>query len=224
MPTWAGLPRDTPAYLAELAANNRRDWFEAQRDRYETVWKAAGLDLVQALAPVCAAAVPRLDAVPKVGGSLRRIHRDTRFSNDKSPYAPMLHIMLPLAGHTGDHRGIHLLLRPDRLGFGAGQWGLPAAELRRFRARVADPADRAALQAAAAQAEAVGSRWDAPDLKRLPAGLSADPDWEHLLRRKSVILRGATEGLPDWLFTADAIAQLSRLIAAHLPLLGWLAR
>ena len=223
MPTWAGLPRETPAYLAELAANNRRDWFEAHRERYEAAWKTAGLDLVQALAPVCAAAVPRLDAVPKVGGSLRRIHRDIRFSNDKSPYAPMLHILLPVAGGAA-HHGVHLELHADHLSCGAGPWGLSPAGLTRFRARVADPADRAALLAAVTQAEAVGSTWDEPVLKRLPAGLSADPAWAHLMRRKSVILRGATPGLPDWLFTADATAQLSRLIAGHLPLLGWLGR
>lgn len=223
MTGWTGLPLETPAYLADLAANNRRDWFEAHRDRYEVAWKAAGLDLVQALAPVSAAAVPRLDAVPKVGGSLRRIHRDTRFSNDKSPYAPMLHILLPLVGGA-DHRGLHLVLHADHLSFGAGQWSLPPADLTRFRMRITDPADRAALLEAATRAETVGSRWDEPDLKRLPAGLTADPAWAHLMRRKSVILRGQTEGLPDWLFTPEAIPQLSRLIAAHLPLLGWLVR
>ncbi|MFC2967474.1 TIGR02453 family protein [Acidimangrovimonas pyrenivorans] len=220
---YPGLPRALPRFLAELAVENSRDWFEAHRDAYERDWKAAGLDLIAALGPLCQAGEPRLEAVPRIGGSLKRIQRDTRFSADKAPYAPMLHLVLALPG-AEKHRGMHLVVHPDRLGFGAGHYGLGPQALARFRDRVQDPEDRAALLAAAARAEAVGSRWDAPDLKRLPKGMEAEADWEHLLRRKSVILRGETAGLPDWLFTADCLAGLDRLIAAHRPLLGWLAR
>lgn len=208
--------------LSGIAAN-RRDWFEAHRDAYERDWKEAGLDLIEALAPFAAAATPRLDAIPKIGGSLRRIHRDTRFSADKSPYAPMLHIVLPASGGLAKHLGMHIVIHADHLSFGAGRYGLDKPALARFRARVHEPKDRAALLAAAAAAEAVGSAWDPPELKRLPAGLSADPDWEHLLRRKSVILRGRTEALPGWLFTPDCLPELQRLTEAHLPLLAWLA-
>lgn len=87
---------------------------------------------------------------------------------------------------------------------------------------MADPQERAALLAAAAAAEEVGSRWDAPDLKRLPAGLSAAPDWEHLMRCKSVILRGSMP-IPGWLHGPAALPHLEALIAAHLPLLVWLS-
>ena len=218
--SYSGLPRETPRFLVDLAAHNARDWFEAHRGDYERYWRDAGLDLVQALAPHCAEAAPRLDAAPKVGGSLRRIHRDIRFSADKTPYAPMLHLAFTVAGGAR-HAGMHIVIHPDRLGFGAGEWGLAPEALARFRARVANPDDRARLLAAAATAEAAGSRWDEPDLKRLPAGLAADAGWEHLLRRKSVILRGEIP-LPDWLFTGQAVPELARLFGAHLPLLAWL--
>jgi uncharacterized protein (TIGR02453 family) len=219
---FAGIPPETPRFLAELAANNRKDWFEANRARYEADWRDVGLSLVEALQPFCAHSRPRLEAVPKVGGALRRIHRDTRFSADKSPYAPMLHIVLSPVGAPDRHTGFHFVLHPSRIGFGAGHYGLPPAALARFRARVADPADRARLLKAAEAAWAVGSEWDAPDLKRLPKGFEADADWEHLLRRKSVILRGETAGLPDWLPTPRCTAEVERLAAAQLPLVGWL--
>jgi uncharacterized protein (TIGR02453 family) len=221
---YQGLSHETPRFLADLAANNRRDWFEVHRGEYEEHWLRAGLDLVAALAPVCAAATPVLEAIPKPGGSLRRIHRDTRFAADKSPYAPMLHIALSVGGDRARYRGMHLVVHPDHLGFGAGHYGLSPAELARFRDRVQKADDRAALLDAAAQAEAAGSSWDAPDLKRLPAGLAAAPEWEHLLRRKSVILRGQTTALPDWLFAPECVPRLAALIGAHLPLLTWLLR
>lgn len=217
---YPGLPHETPAFLAALAANNRKDWFEGQRASYERDWRDAGLSLVEALGPFCAAASPRLDAIPRVGGSLRRIHRDTRFSSDKSPYAPMLHIVLAVAGGAA-HSGMHLVVHPETFGFGAGEWMLAPDRLARFRGRVQDEGARAALLAAARTAEGCGSRWDAPDLVRLPKGTAADPAWEHLLRRKSVILRG--EGPhPAWLFTPEALPRLQALVAAHLPLLAWL--
>lgn len=219
--TYPGFPRATPAFLAGLAANNRKDWFDAHRADYERDWKAAGLDLAAALGPFCAAAMPRLNAEPRIGGALRRIHRDTRFSKDKRPYEPHLHLAFTLAGGAA-HAGFHFVVEPEAIGFGAGEWALDPARLARFRDRVADPAAREALLAAAQEAEAVGCGWDAPDLKRLPAGLTAEAEWEHLLRRKSVILRG-TRPLPGWLFTPEAVPQIEALAAAHLPLLAWLA-
>ena len=222
--TYAGLPRDTPRFLADLAAGNSRPWFEANRARYETAWKAAGLDLLEALGPIAGGGRPRLEAVPKLNAGLKRIQRDIRFSSDKTPYAPVLHLVLPVAGDNARHRGMHLAIHPDRLGFGAGHYGLEGPDLARFRARVCDPGDRAALLAATARAEDAGSHWDAPDLKRVPPGFGAAPGWDHLLRRKSVIVRGEIAGLPDWLFTPAAPAELGRLIDAHRPLLAWLLR
>lgn len=222
--SFPGIPPETFRFLAGLAANNRKAWFEAHRADYERHWRDAGLALIEALQPFCNVSEPKLEAAPRINGALRRINRDVRFSKDKSPYAPMLHIVLSPVGAPDRHSGFHLVLHPDRLGFGAGRYGLPPADLERFRARVQDPAERAALLAAAAAAESVGARWDTPDLKRLPRGFPADPDWEHLLRRKSVILRGETTGLPPWLSTPGAVAEIERLAAAHLPLLAWLMR
>jgi hypothetical protein len=106
---------------------------------------------------------------------------------------------------------------PDRLAFGAGERMLEPPALVRFRRRVQDPTDHAALRAAAATAEATRSGWDAPDLNRLPAGLAAGAHGEHLPRRRSVIRRRDMP-LPDWRFMPDAGARLEPLAVAHLPL------
>ncbi len=219
---YPGLPKETITFLKGLAANNRKDWFEAHRPEYEAHWRDAGLNLIEELQPFCNGATPRLEAPPKVGGGLKRIHRDVRFSKDKTPYAPMLHVVLGLTG--GDrHTGFHLVIHPDRIGFGAGQYGLDSGALERFRARAQDARHRARLTKAAEAAGTVGSVWDEPDLKRLPRGYETAEEWEHLLRRKSVILRGETKGLPGWLHTPRAVGEIERLAAAHLPLLDWLA-
>jgi uncharacterized protein (TIGR02453 family) len=221
--SYAGLPRATFDFIAALEHNNTRAWFEAHRADYEAHWLAAGLDLIAALAPLCDRMAPRLLAVPKLNQSLRRIHRDTRFSKDKSPYQPWLHLILSTGPEFNKVPGMHILLTPAGLGYGAGQYGLEPAALDRMRTRICDPAGRRALLAALDQAAEVGSTLDAPDLARTPKGYEAQPDWDHLLRRKSLIARTRTSlPPPGWLFTAAAPERLAAIARAHLPLLGWL--
>lgn len=219
---YCGLPRETLAFMAGLRANNTREWFEAHRPEYDRYWLAVGLDLAAALAgPVSALG---LGVEPKLNASLRRIHRDTRFSADKRPYEPRLHLIFTATRAFNKEAGVHLVIGPEGLGYGAGIYAFAPDALERYRAAVLDPAARAALQAALAAVAPLGCDLDAPELVRLPKGLVAAPDWEHLLRRKSVILRTQVDRpLPDWLFTAEAVPQLTAIIAAHMPLMRWLS-
>ena len=94
-----GMPRQAVDFLKSLKANNNREWFEAHRADYEAHFVEPAMDLIQALAPIAEALDPPHQAVPKVNKSLRRIHRDTRFSKDKTPYHTHMHIVL----WTGNH-------------------------------------------------------------------------------------------------------------------------
>jgi uncharacterized protein (TIGR02453 family) len=220
---YPGLPRQCLTFLQDLAAHNDRDWFEAHRARYEDLWLKAGLDLIAALAPLCEAMEPRLLAVPKLNQSLRRIHRDTRFSKDKTPYQPWLHLILSTGPAFNKVPGMHIVLTPNGLGYGAGQYGLEPDTLDRLRTRICDPVQRGQLLTALDAAGQVHSELDPPDLARVPKGYAADPDWAHLLRRKALIVR--TQGdrcVPDWLFGPEAPERLAGIIRAHLPLLDWL--
>lgn len=74
-------------FLRELKEHNDRRWFEANRERYEEHVLHPALQFVSDFGPPLKEIAPHFEAIPKVaGGSLFRIHRDVRFSNDKSPY------------------------------------------------------------------------------------------------------------------------------------------
>jgi uncharacterized protein (TIGR02453 family) len=74
-------------FLRELARNNNREWFLLNKPRYEAHLREPSLRLIADMAAPLAKITPQLTAEPKrVGGSLFRIHRDVRFSGDKSPY------------------------------------------------------------------------------------------------------------------------------------------
>lgn len=124
---YAGLPRETFKFLKGLEANNDKGWFEAHRGEYQRFWLAAGLDLVAALSGE--AAEIGLLAVPKLNASLRRIHRDVRFSKDKSPYQPWLHLILSSGSEVNKVPGVHVVFTPrgwviarGNMGWSRGRW------------------------------------------------------------------------------------------------------
>ena len=81
------------AFLEDLKANNDREWFAANSDRYEEHLLEPAIDFIEAFGPRLEKISPnfRADARPS-GGSLFRIYRDTRFSKDKTPYKTNLGI------------------------------------------------------------------------------------------------------------------------------------
>lgn len=217
------ITAETFAYLADLEAQNSKDWFEANRARYETHWKTAGLDLIEELGPQMAALDPPLVAEPRLNGSLRRINRDVRFSKDKSPYNARLHLVFWAGGQPTRWAGMHIVLNPLGVGYGAGAYGFDAATLKRYRDQALVPARRAALLDALRSAAEVGSTLGEPDLVRLPKGYDATGEAARLLRYKSVVARThGTEAEPGVVIGPKAADWVLKVTRAHLPLLRWL--
>ena len=77
--------------MREFARNNNREWFTANKARWEAIVRDPFLHLIGDLAaPLTKISKQyRADARPH-GGSMFRIYRDTRFSGDKTPYKTWL--------------------------------------------------------------------------------------------------------------------------------------
>lgn len=84
MADFAGFTQAGPRFFRNLARNNNRTWFEANRPVYETAVREPLRALVEGLDVALATIVPEITGDPK--RSLFRINRDIRFSKDKSPY------------------------------------------------------------------------------------------------------------------------------------------
>ena len=223
-PRFSGFPRETIQFLSDLKQNNSRDWFEANRGRYESAWKTPALDLIAALVAPMAALDPPLKSEARLNGSLRRINRDVRFSRNKSPYKARLHMIFWSGSHPNQSPAMHFVLNPDGLGYGAGVFGLAPPDLQALRNRIVDSAERTRLLTAIARATSAGCSLGAPDLTRLPRGYEASGDWEHLLRRKSLVMRTRHDnGTPDWIFTENCIGQLMAITRELMPLIRWLS-
>lgn len=215
--------QDTFDYLGALAAHNSKDWFEDHRDQYEAHWKAPALDFIAAISAQMAALEPTLRAEPKLNGSLRRINRDVRFSKDKSPYNARLHMIFWAGDHPNRAPGMHFVLSPEGVGYGAGQWGIQPGALAAMRARIVG-ADGQALIDALDQAEAVGCTMDDPDLARLPKGFEAEGRQAELLRYKGFVARTHENLAPaSQIIGAGAQDWAVGVTQALMPLIRWLA-
>src|SRR5687768_7435170 len=104
------------AFLDELRDNNSREWFDANRDRYEQHVREPALDFITAFAPRLEQISPRFEAdARRSGGSLFRINRDTRFAKDKSPYRTNAGIIFHhQLRRTATTPGFYLHLEPGR--------------------------------------------------------------------------------------------------------------
>jgi uncharacterized protein (TIGR02453 family) len=163
------------AFLADLRANNNREWFAANKHRYEEHLLEPALAFIDAFAPRLEKISPhfRADARP-TGGSLFRIYRDTRFSRDKTPYKTNLGIHFRHERAKDAHTpGYYLHIGPGEVFAGGGIWhpGTEAATSIR-EAIVADPERwrRATRRGAFAKRLELGG----DSLKRVPPW--ADPE------------------------------------------------
>jgi uncharacterized protein (TIGR02453 family) len=173
------------SFLADLRKNNNREWFAANKRRYEEHLLEPALDFIEAFAPRLQKISPyfRADARPS-GGSLFRIYRDTRFSKDKAPYKTNLGIHFRHERAKDAHApGYYLHIGPDEVFAGGGIWhpGTEAATGIR-EAIVADPQRwrRATRTGAFAKRLQLGG----DSLKRVPSWADAEHPFADDLKRK----------------------------------------
>lgn len=118
-------------FLTDLKANNNREWFTANRTRYEEHVKAPALRLIEDFAAPLEELSPHFQATR---GSLFRIHRDTRFSPDKSPYKTSVGIHFRHEDSENVHvPGYYLHLEPGGVFAGFGVWHPDSDTLRSIR-------------------------------------------------------------------------------------------
>ena len=92
-PRYARFEPETLKFLEELAANNNREWFKENKSRYEEQVLDVALRFIDSMHDPLHDIAPHFVAqATRVGGSLMRVYRDTRFSKDKTPYNSHLHI------------------------------------------------------------------------------------------------------------------------------------
>jgi uncharacterized protein (TIGR02453 family) len=185
-------------FLADLAQNNERAWFQPRKAEFERLLKEPMEAMIEALSDALARRGVPIRADPK--RSPFRIYRDTRFSKDKSPYKTHLGATFPWieaapgveAGGGHDERahgnGGYFHFEPGEMYVGGGMWHMEKPRLDAFRAAVRDEPDRvtAALGTPAFVAW-FGAARGHDELRRVPPGYPKDHPQAHMFRWKDVV-------------------------------------
>jgi len=142
MPNKTYITPDLFEFFRELKAHNSRDWFASNKQRYEEVVLEPLLKFIADFAEPLEGISRHFAADPRrQGGSLFRIHRDTRFAKDKSPYKTAAGIHFRHRAANNAHTpGFYLHLEPNNVFVGAGIWKPDSSALAKIRdAIVAKP-------------------------------------------------------------------------------------
>ena len=172
-------------FLKDLKTHNDREWFQANKARFEAEARDPMLRFIGAFGAKLAGISRHFEADPRpVGGSLFRIYRDTRFSKDKSPYKTHLAAHFP---HRGGGEGVHgpgfyLHLEPGACFAGGGLWHPEPESLRKRREAIV--ARSKAWKAIKDQ----GHEIEGEALKRVPQGFAADHPFAEDLKLKDFYL------------------------------------
>ncbi len=210
-------------FLKELAAENTRNWFNDNKERFIKDVKDPSLDFILDFGAPLQKISPHFRADPKpVGGSLFRIYRDVRFSKDKSPYKTHagLHFRHE-AGKTAYTPGFYLHLEPGESFVGLGIWRPDNPTLKLIRdAIVADPIGWEKAVGGKAfndQFKVVGN-----SLKRPPKGYDPDHPLIEILKLKDFT---AFASLTQKQVTAPGfLKEFSDLCAAGSPMVRFICQ
>jgi uncharacterized protein (TIGR02453 family) len=217
MTGFAGFPADFFRFYEQLHRHNERDWFNANKDRFQQSVLEPMSRFITALQPSLAAISKHYIADPKPnGGSMFRIYRDTRFSKDKTPYKTHAACHFRhVAGKDAHAPGFYVHIDRHEVFFGGGIWQPPAPQLNRIRDFIAGNARSWARIKNATKVRQVGGI-KGESLQRPPRGF----DEQHLhiedLKRKSFYIM--SEAGPKEPSEADFVDQVAQGFARAAPL------
>jgi uncharacterized protein (TIGR02453 family) len=212
--------KDLFRFLEDLKAHNDREWFQENKARYEAAARDPMLRFIAAFSSSLAGISRHFVADPRpAGGSMFRIHRDTRFSKDKSPYKTHLaaHFSYRTPGAGGVHGpGFYLHIEPGASFAGGGLWHPDPESL--FKVREAISTRSRAWKVIRES----GLEIQGDALKRVPQGFDPMHPWAEDLKLKDFY---TVTDLPDaQVLAADFPERVSHACRQASPLVAFLCK
>jgi uncharacterized protein (TIGR02453 family) len=196
-------PPEAIDFLRDLEANNDRDWFKANRARYDEHLVAPARELAESL------------------GDLGDVHLFRPWNDTRFHHRPPIKEQLGVAIGYGGAGGFYFEISLDGLLVAAGMHAPARDQLERFRAIVDDGRRATGFTRAVSRAATGGLELPDPELKRAPKGYSPDHPRIELLRRRSLAVY-RRDPIGPWLHTPEADERIRTGFAAARPLVKWL--
>ena len=204
--------KDIINFLEELAANNDRAWFEANRDRYKAVksrMDAVAKDFIEAVA----AFDPSVEGV-QVKDATYRIYRDTRFTKDKSPYKTWFGVYVCPRGKRSGFSGYYMHVEPenDYYMLCTGAYCPTPGEVKSIREEIMTEGENFVETIHAARGFEID--WTTA-YKRMPQGWSADDPHSEYYRLRNYLLVKVVDR--DYVLADDFISRAAAELSLTRP-------
>jgi uncharacterized protein (TIGR02453 family) len=220
-PPFTGFPKSGLGFLRQLKKNNNRPWFQSHRGVYEEEVRFPMQCLIAGLAVRLHDDAPEIEFHPKK--SIFRIYRDTRFSNNKTPYKTNIGAWFEMRGAKGHSEtpGLYVGVGTEEVFVGGGLYMPSGEQLKAIRRSIAEnPEEYLSVVRSPRFRKKFGGIQGAV-LSRAPLGYPPDhPMIEHLRHKQFFVgieLDEKACSAPKFLETVAGV------FTDSMPLVRWLA-
>jgi uncharacterized protein (TIGR02453 family) len=216
-----GFSPDALAFLRALKRNNRRDWFQPRKEKYEALIKAPMLELVNALNAEFARFAA--DYITPPEKAVYRIYRDTRFSHDKTPYKTHIAAIFPRHSAVKREGAVFYLhfTEKELLAFG-GVYSPERDELLAYRGLLQEHHQEFEEILRDKKLRRIVGRLQGEQLSRMPKGFPPCHPAEGLLRQRQWYLEAILD--IKLLTTPRLLPELARRFEVMAPFVSFLNR
>lgn len=223
--SFQGFPPECQNFFAELIYNNDREWFEKNKANYQEFVLEPSKAFVVAVGEKLQKISPKINYDTRLNGSgsIMKIHRDVRFSKDKTPYHTFLRMIFwEGAGKKTEHPAFYFGMDADNAKVLAGQMYFPKPVLENYREAINGDKSGKEFQKIYDKLKKVkGFEFEGEQSKRVPRGYAADHERADLLCYKGIAIQGL-EVSWDVLQTPKAVDTCFKVYQKMAPLQQWL--
>jgi len=221
-----GFPQAGLQFLAELTANNNKQWFEQHKPDYIQYVRDPALAFIEALGSRLKTLNKNIvyDLRTNGSGSLMRIYRDVRFSKDKTPYKTNVGIVFwEDSDEKLKNSSFYFHLEPAGALMYAGVYQFEKSVLAAYRKAVLDDRKGVELAAVIDRLQADGYKITGEHYKRVPNGLPADHPRAQMLKHDSLGAHSPTIA-PEVVASPQLVEVCYEHCKHLLPIEQWLAK
>jgi uncharacterized protein (TIGR02453 family) len=218
------FPKRTAAYLAKLSRHNNREWFEANRELYNSDFLEPCIKFVVEMNDRLIDLDPDIVGIPKVDKSIFRLHRDIRFSKNKTPYKTNAGLYFWNGKMKKmDASGFYFHLEPKLFGVGLGMYMFPPHLLKKYREVVSNPSSVKELHQIVRGLEKKGYTIGGKKYKKTPKGYDPNTLYPGYLLYDGIYAWYESDDLKK-IADGKAVNFIFKIFKDMLPLHNWLVR
>jgi uncharacterized protein (TIGR02453 family) len=222
MPT--KFPVDTVKFLSKLKRNNNKEWFESHREEFVNSVLEPAQEFVVVLGELLRTIAPGIIAMPKIDKSIFRLHRDVRFSKNKSPYKTNLGILWWEGNRKKmECSGFYFHVEPGYFFLGAGLYMFTDDLLKKYRHLVYNPTKVKELDKIIVGLKKKKFELGGKTFKKVPRGFDAEYPYSDYLLHSGIYVYNKSVDLKR--LQKENVANLVyKKFTEMLPLHRWLVK